>query len=240
MKIAVLADIHSNFTGLQAVLRDVEERGINRVYCAGDLVGYGPRPNEVIDLLRKRQIPTVMGNYDDAIGFMRFVCGCDYKDEAAMKLAEQSMLWTKEHTSEENKAWLRELPKQIAFTEEGLRFLIVHGSPRQLNEYLFENTPDQYLNQLLTENNCDVLICGHTHLPYHKELSNGHVINVGSAGKPKHGNPNLTYGILDIQEGGKLQAEFVQVVYDFAQTAREIEEAGLPAEFARAVRTGKA
>ncbi|WP_333871596.1 metallophosphoesterase family protein [Desulforamulus putei] len=239
MKIAVFADVHSNLLGLEAALQDIEKREISRIYCAGDLVGYGPRPNEVIALLRRKAIPTVMGNYDDAIGNMRFICGCDYKDEKALKLGERSVLWTKEHTSEENKAWLRELPQRVAFTEEGFRFLIVHGSPRQLNEYLFENTPDEYLNELLAENNCDVLICGHTHLPFHKTLAKGHIINVGSAGKPKHGNPNVTYAILDVAERN-LTVEFIQVPYDFEQTAREIEEVGLPSEFAQMIRTGKA
>ncbi|ABO49129.1 hypothetical protein Dred_0587 [Desulforamulus reducens MI-1] len=95
---------------------------------------------------------------------MRFVCGCDYKDEQAMRIGEHSLLWTKEHTSEENKAWLRQLPQRLEFTAGALRFLLVHGSPRQLNEYLFVNTPEEVLSQFLTENQCDVLVCGHTHL----------------------------------------------------------------------------
>ncbi|AEF93881.1 phosphodiesterase, MJ0936 family [Desulfotomaculum nigrificans CO-1-SRB] len=239
MKIAIFADVHSNLLGLQAVLADIRQRGIDTIYCLGDLVGYGPRPNEVIDLLRQENIPTVMGNYDDAIGHMRFICGCDYKDEQAMKLGERSILWTKEHTSEENKAWLRQLPERLEFNAGGLKFLLVHGSPRQLNEYLFENTPEKVLNQFLTENHCDVLVCGHTHLPYHKQVAEGHVINVGSAGKPKHGNANVGYALLDVAEGN-LTVEFIQVPYDFEQTAREIEEVGLPREFAQIIRTGKA
>lgn len=239
MKIAVFADVHSNLLGLEAVLNDIEKKGITEIYCAGDLVGYGPRPNEVIKLLRKKGIATLMGNYDDAIGNMRLICGCDYKNEKALKLGEGSILWTKEHTSEESKAWLRELPQRIEFTAEGLQFLIVHGSPRQLNEYLFENTSDEYLSELLSENNCQVLVYGHTHLPYHKVLEKGHAINVGSAGKPKHGNPNVGYALIDVAEG-KLSVEFVQVAYDYEQTAREIEEVGLPVEFAEIIRTGRA
>ncbi|MBO8137918.1 MAG: metallophosphoesterase family protein [Desulfotomaculum sp.] len=238
MKIAVFADIHSNLLGLKAVLDDINKKNINKVYCAGDLVGYGPRPNEVIELLRQKEIPTVMGNYDDAVGNMRLVCGCDYKDEKAMKLGERSISWTKENTSEENKSWLRELPQQITFTAEGLRFLIVHGSPRKLNEYLFESTPGEYLNDLLAENSCDVLICGHTHLPYHNKLENGHVVNVGSAGKPKHGNPNVNYAVINAAEKN-VSVDFIEVAYDYETTAKEIEEAGLPGEFADIIRTGR-
>ncbi|MCL5779745.1 MAG: metallophosphatase family protein, partial [Firmicutes bacterium] len=218
MRFAVVSDVHSNLLGLEAVLTDIRQRGISTLYCLGDLVGYGPRPNEVIDLLRRENIPTLMGNYDDAIGNMLLICGCDYKDEKAMKLGERSILWTKEHTSEENKAWLRELPQRIEFAAGGLKFLLVHGSPRQLNEYLFEDTPGEVLNRFLTENQCDVLICGHTHLPYHKTLESGHVINAGSAGKPKHGNPNVQYTLLEV-DAGQLAVEFVEVSYDFETTA---------------------
>ncbi|MEW6696598.1 MAG: metallophosphoesterase family protein [Bacillota bacterium] len=239
MKFAVLADVHSNLLSLEAVLTDIQSKGISKIYCAGDLVGYGPRPNEVIDLLRKNNIPTVLGNYDDAIGNMRFICGCDYKNEKAMIIGEQSILWTKEHTSEDNKAWLRQLPERIEINIEGLRFLMVHGSPRQLNEYLFENISDEYLNELLKENHCDVLVCGHTHLPYFKNLEQGYAVNVGSAGKPKHGNPNVGYAILEVNQG-QLHVDFIQVPYNYEQTAKEIEEVGLPKEFAEIIRTGKA
>ncbi|GAB6180409.1 metallophosphoesterase family protein [Desulfotomaculum defluvii] len=239
MKIAIFADVHSNLFSLQAVLVDIRQRGVDAVYCVGDLVGYGPRPNEVIDLLRHENIPTIMGNYDDAIGNMRIICGCDYKNEQAMKLGESSILWTKEHTSEENKAWLRQLPERLEFTAGGLKFLLVHGSPRQLNEYLFEDTSEEILRQFLTENHCDVLVCGHTHLPYHKQVFGGHVINAGSAGKPKHGNANVGYALV-VATKGSLQMEYIQVSYDFEQTAREIEAVGLPREFAEIIRTGKA
>lgn len=239
MKIALFADVHSNLLGLQAVLADIRQRDVDATYCLGDLVGYGPRPNEVIELLRQEDIPTIMGNYDDAIGNMRFICGCDYKDEQAMKLGESSILWTKEHTSEENKAWLRQLPERLEFAAEGLKFLLVHGSPRQLNEYLFENTSEEVLAQFLVESKCDVLACGHTHLPYHKQVAGGHVVNVGSAGKPKHGNANVGYALMNVTEGN-LTVEFIQVPYDFEQTASEIESVGLPKEFAEIIRTGKA
>ncbi len=239
MKIAVFADIHSNLLGLRAVMADIRKRGAETVYCLGDLVGYGPKPNEVIALLRQNNIPTVMGNYDDAVGNMRLICGCDYKDEKAMQLGERSIRWTKEHTSDENKAWLRQLPQRLEFTAGGLKFLLVHGSPRQLNEYLFENTDEELLNQFFIENQCDVLLCGHTHLPYYKQTAKGHVINVGSAGKPKYGSPKVGYALLNVNEG-HLTVELIRVDYDFEQTAREIEEAGLPQEFARIIRTGRA
>ncbi|MCL6478221.1 MAG: metallophosphatase family protein [Peptococcaceae bacterium] len=236
MRMAVISDIHGNLYALEAVLQDIGTRGIANVYCTGDLVGYGPRPNEVIELIKTNGIPTVMGNYDDAVGNMRFICGCDYKDEKDLKLGESSIAWTKENTSEANKQWLRELPGEIRLSVAGRKILFVHGSPRALNEYLYENTEEEYLHELLAENNANVLVCGHTHLPYAKRIPGGYIINAGSAGKPKHGNPNATYVIIEIGGDRGLKTEIVEVPYNYEKTAGEIEDSGLPTEFARIIR----
>ncbi len=239
MKMAVISDIHSNLHSLEAVLKDIENRGISKVYCTGDLVGYGPRPDEVIELIKRNRIPTVMGNYDDAIGNLRFVCGCDYKDEKASLLGERSIAWTKENTSETSKRWLGELPGEIRLSVSGLGILFVHGSPRALNEYLYENTAEEYLNELMAEKDTDVLVCGHTHLPYVKRVGKGCVVNAGSAGKPKHGNPDVSYVIIEIAGDEGLLAEIIEVPYKYEETAREIENSGLPGEFAQIIRTGR-
>lgn len=115
---------------------------------------------------------------------------------------------------------------------------IVHGSPRRLNEYLHEDTGDEYLRELLEESGADVLICGHTHIPYHKQPAAGkHVINAGSAGKPKHGDRRAVYALVEI--GDAVRVEFPKAPYDFESAARAIEAAGLPEEFARIIRTGR-
>jgi putative phosphoesterase len=238
MRAAVISDVHGNLYALEAVLKDIAGKGINLVYCTGDLVGYGPRPNEVIELVRRHKIHTVMGNYDDAIGNMRLICGCDYKDEKSLRLGEISVAWTKETTTEKNKQWLRELPAEIKLSASGLEILFVHGSPRALNEYLYEDTGEKYLNELLAENNVNVLVCGHTHLPYVKSISKGYVVNAGSAGRPKQGDPDVTYAVIETGWEKGLKAEIVKVPYSYEKTAGEIENAGLPAEFAEVIRTG--
>ncbi|KJS14930.1 MAG: serine/threonine protein phosphatase [Peptococcaceae bacterium BRH_c4b] len=238
MKLAVISDIHSNLYGLEAVLKDIGEKGVTDIFCTGDLVGYGPRPNEVIDLIRKLNIPTVMGNYDDAIGNLRLMCGCDYKDERSLQLAEKSLLWTKDNTSETNKQWLRELSEEIRIIFSGMEILFVHGSPRALNEYLYEDTPENYIKDLLDEVGADILVCGHTHLSYIKKTSAGYIVNAGSAGKPKHGNPNVTYLVLEVA-GGELIGQIVEVPYNYEDAAKEIEQVGLPREFAEIIRTGR-
>jgi putative phosphoesterase len=237
MKIAVISDIHSNILALEAVLKDIERQQVDQVYCAGDLVGYAPFPNDVIELIRRKQIPTVMGNYDDGIGFMRFICGCDYKDEKSQALGEKSIVWTKAHTTEENKDFLRNLPSEIRFTVDGKKVLLVHGSPNRLNEYITQDTPRDYALDLIELNNTDILICGHTHIPFKMILKDKLLINVGSVGKPKHGDTSAIYAIVDF--GVDIEVEFHKVPYDFEVVAKAIEESDLPNEFAALIRSGK-
>ena len=116
MKIAVISDIHSNIYALDSVLADIETKDIDMTVCTGDLVGYGTRPNEVIETLKKNKILTIMGNYDDAIGNLKIVCGCDYPDPKYAEKAGLSMQFTGQTTTKENKEYLRNLPKELIFT----------------------------------------------------------------------------------------------------------------------------
>jgi len=238
MCLTVLGDIHANLPALEAVLRDIDARGLTNLYCLGDLVGYGTYPNEVIALIRRRRIPTLMGNYDQGVGNHRDDCGCAYKTSEARALGERSIAWTSAHTSAENKAYLRALPMQIPVQLGDLRVMLVHGSPRRVNEYLYADRPDASFERLLDLAESDVLACGHTHLPYHKVLPSGrHVINAGSVGKPKDGDPRAGYMVL--QAGGSdLAVEFVRVAYDVERAAQAIEATAMPDEFAAMLRAG--
>ncbi|MHB8158377.1 MAG: metallophosphoesterase family protein [Desulfocucumaceae bacterium] len=237
MNVAFISDIHGNLHALEAVLKDAGDRGIGAVYCAGDLVGYGPRPNEVAELIKKRGIPTVMGNYDDTIGNRRLVCGCDFKDEEARRLGEKSIAWTRENTTEENRLWLARLPVAMTVSHGGFAISLVHGSPRSMNEYIFPNTSEVYLEELVREVGADVLVCGHTHLPFVKKTAAGYVINAGSVGRPRHGNPKAAYVVVEAG-AGRIAADIIEVSYNYEETAREIERFGLPAQFAEIIRTG--
>ncbi|NPV26305.1 MAG: metallophosphoesterase family protein [Firmicutes bacterium] len=236
MKIAFLADIHSNIHALTAVLENIAQQDVDLVACLGDLVGYGAFPNQVIDTIRQRNILTVMGNYDDSVGNDRLVCGCAFKDDRAAELGLRSLLWTKTNTSKHNKRWLANLPWTIVLEYTNWKVRMVHGSPSSLNEYLFADTP--VLNQVAANLAEDILVCGHTHLPYFRAVSEKWVLNAGSVGKPKHGRPTASYVILDLDDRVP-RAEIVEVNYDYASAANEIVKAGLPAEFAEIIRTGK-
>lgn len=238
MKIAVFSDIHGNKHALDAVLSDIQKRRPDLVVCLGDLVGYGAYPDAVVQTIRETGIPTVMGNYDDAIANGRMVCGCDYKDEKAMAAGVESISWTTENTTETSKKFIQGLPDRIIKEVEGKRILFVHGSPRQLNEYLYQDVPAGHVLAMLTEAGADIMVCGHTHLPYHRIVAGRHVVNAGSAGKPKHGDPMAVYTLIEI--GQDVQVDFIKVPYDHEAAALAVEQAGLPDEFAAILRTGVA
>jgi predicted phosphodiesterase len=239
-QVIIFGDIHGNLPALEAVFEDMKKRGYdNNLYCLGDLVGYGTFPNEVVDAIRQRNIPTIMGNYDQGVGNNSDDCGCAYKTEAAQKLGERSIAWSNAHVSDENKRYLRELPAQIRLKLGELQVLLVHGSPRKINEYLYEERPDESFERLLDVAQADALICGHTHLPYHKVLPSGrHVINAGSVGKPKDDNPNACYLYLSAV-GKNLTVEFIRVPYDVEKAAQAIEASEMPHEFAQMLRDGR-
>jgi len=236
MRLAVFSDVHGNLAALEAVLQDIKRRSTDYTVCAGDLVGYGPFPNQVIELITSGEIPSVMGNYDDGVGFSRMVCGCDYPDPEAQRSGERSITWTKEQTTIENKKVLAGLPREIRLETKGKQLLVVHGSPRQLNEYLRPDTPEVYFRELLAEEAIDVLICGHTHVPFLKRLDRGLIVNVGSVGRPKHGRPNAVYALIHVEQ--EVSVDFIEVPYPVEITARAIEASSLPNEFARQLRTG--
>ncbi|MBW4861799.1 MAG: metallophosphatase family protein [Paeniclostridium sp.] len=236
MRIATISDIHSNLYALNEVLADIEKRNVDMVVCTGDLVGYATRPNEVIETLRKNKILTIMGNYDEAIGNFKIICGCDYPDPKDAEKASLSMKFTAEETTDENKAYLRNLPKEavISFNNKTIRF--VHGSTRLINEYLKENSreADEVMNNL----DEDILVCGHTHIPYVKYYGEKLLVNAGSVGKSKTGSPNANYVIIDIIDS-IVEVEIIEVFYDFEKVAKEIEENKiLPNDFARLIREG--
>lgn len=223
-------------SALDAVLADIRRRTVDRVYCLGDLVGYAPFANEVIDRIRADNIPTIMGNYDDGTGFDRDECGCAYREPREKALGEQSFAWTKRTVTPESKAYLRNLLKEIRFDADGGRFLLVHGSPRRINEYLFEDRPISSFERLAQTSNADVIVFGHTHRPYLKSAGGVLFVNVGSVGKPKDGDPRACYVAMETSKPEKL--EFVRVTYPVEVVAQAIRASELPNEFARDLETG--
>jgi len=231
-EIAVITDIHANLPALQAALARIEELGITEIYCGGDLVGYGPHPNEVCALIAERQIPTIYGNYDYAIARDLDDCGCAYVDRHDRELGQKSVEWTLAHTDRAAKDFMRELPFDLRFELADRLVHLVHGSPRKVNEYLFEDKPARLYERLAAAEDADTLVFGHTHKPWMNAFGGVLFVNCGSIGKPKDGDPRAAFAILDLDDGGQVRARIERVAYDAEAVAAEVRETGLPAEYA--------
>jgi putative phosphoesterase len=230
VRAAVITDIHGNLAALEAVLDTIEDRGIERTLCGGDLVGYGPYPNEVCELIERRGIPTIYGNYDYAIGRDLEDCGCAYRDQHDRELGEQSIAWTLQHTNHQAKDFMRGLPFDLRFELAGRRALLVHGSPRKVNEYLFEDKPARTFERIAGLADCDALVFGHTHQPWVHEYGGVLFVNCGSVGKPKDGNPRACFAVLEVADG-EVHARIERVDYDAESVAHEIAASDLPSEY---------
>jgi putative phosphoesterase len=227
MSVAVITDIHANLPALEAALQRIDELGVDAVYCGGDLVGYGPHPNGVCAVIEQRGIPTIYGNYDYAIGRDLEDCGCAYVDQHDRDLGQRSVDWTLAHTNDAAKAFMRGLPFDLRFTAGDSDVHLVHGSPRKVNEYLFEDKPARLYERLAAAEDADVLVFGHTHKPWIHEYGGVLFVNCGSVGKPKDGDPRGAFAVLD-EGGGRIE----RVDYDAEAVAREVAAAGLPSEYA--------
>jgi putative phosphoesterase len=230
-RIAVITDIHGNLPALEASLDTIDALGIDEIYCGGDLVGYGPRPNDVCALIEQRRIPTIYGNYDYAIGRDLDDCGCAYVTQHDRELGQRSVAWTLANTEQRWKDWMRELPFDLHVPLGDQDIHLVHGSPRKVNEYLFEDKPARLYERLAKAEEAQVLVFGHTHKPWINTYGGVLFVNCGSVGKPKDGDPRAAFAILEVTAVG-VEASIERVPYDAEAVAREVEAVGLPSEYA--------
>jgi putative phosphoesterase len=254
MKIALFSDVHANLPALEAVLEDIDRQHVDAIYCLGDLVGYNVWPNEVIDLIRQRRIPTIAGNYDFGIGRSSDDCGCAYKNETEKAMGAHSIAYTNSSIQTEARQYLRTLPSHIQLefklNIETHKLLLVHGSPRKINEYLLEDRDEKSLLRILENAGADLLCFGHTHRPYHRklpymlhgQLAYRHAINLGAVGKPKDGDPRACYALLTIdqyttlKDPESLTVEFVRVPYPIQIAVAAIQASPLPDDYAEMLR----
>lgn len=237
MRIAVIADIHANLPALKAVLNDMAKRNIEGVVHLGDLVGHGPHPDQVVALVRAQGITGVTGNYDLAVLEPETLPAAEkLLKKPLTPWAVKTLQWTRDNTSEETKEYLKTLPAMLWIEEGDRKILLVHGSPEAPNEYLTPVTPDERLKELLDRSGADIIFAGHTHLPMAREIGDRLIINPGSVGKPKDGDPRAAYLIIDTENG--FVAERIRVTFDVESVAQDCVISGLPEEQAEGLRKG--
>ena len=240
-RVAVFGGVYNHHLSLARTLEDARARGAQEIYCLGDMGGFGPNPDKVFPYLRDVPDLFVMqGHYDHSIGNRLQDCACGYTDPRDNHFAQISYDYTLAHTSDDNKDWLRDLPTHYRRRWGGLRVLCAHGSPRKVNEFLWESTtPDAFLAWLLDAHDADVALVTHTGIPWTRRLPDGRlVVNVGAIGRPaNNGRTSVDYVMLHITPG-HIDVEPIQLAYDHAALAQEMREAALPEEFVQTILTG--
>ncbi len=219
MRFAVIGDIHGNIYALEAVYEDIKNKNIDFVISTGDLVGYMMYPNEVIEFLKKNKIASIQGNHDKFIAKGNKIQDISvFSQDEVQKNASE--IYTNYVLKDENREFLRNLPEEIRIRKNNFNVLIVHGSPRKIDEYLYEN--GENLLEITKNFSENVIISGHTHIPYVKKVEDKYFINAGSVGKPKHGNPKSTYVIVDLDEEIKVTIE--EASYNYEKMVSDIEK----------------
>ncbi len=239
-RVAVFGGIYNNHFALLELLEDATRRGAEAIYCLGDLGGFGPNPEKVRPLLAEGGVLAIQGNYEESLAAGREDCNCGYTDPRDNHFAEISYGYTERSCSPEFKAWMGALPRRRRVRIGGRELLLVHGSPRRVNEFLFQSTsPVPFLEVLLDQNRCDGILATHTGLHWHRRLPSGRdVVNVGVIGRPANdGNTNVWYAMLEARDE-ELGVELVPLPYDHLGLAAEMRTEGLPEEFVETILTG--
>jgi Calcineurin-like phosphoesterase len=238
-RFAFIGGIYSNYWSLRATLDDIARRSPDSTHFLGDLGAFGPQPDRVPELLIERGIPGIQGNYEESLSSRATDCHCGYTDPRDNHYAQISYDYTFANTSDALKDWMGTLPRTIRIDANGRKVLLVHGSPRKINEFLWRSTsPEPFLEKLCDDYDADVIVCTHTGLHWHRELPSGrHVINAGVIGRPANdGRTNVWYPVVDIDR--EVRVEFMSVVYDHHRLADEMRREKLPEEFVETILTG--
>lgn len=225
MRVAFLSDIHANLPALRSALTDAEQRGAKVFVVAGDVVGGGPHPVEVISLLREREIPTVRGNVDrqvleaDRTALLGQLLGVAKRRQHA---------WTARQLGPAERAWLTALPPDLRMEWEGVPVRVLHGSPRGDTDYVYPSITGRGLRSKLGDDRPRMLVCGHSHIPFARRVAGVRVVNCGSVGRPIDGDSRGSYVLTDFADGRILRIRIVRFTYPVAMLVAALRERGVP------------
>ncbi len=225
MLIGLIADVHSNAVALKSVLSALRGFSVERILHAGDIVGYNPYPDETIELFKKNNIISIAGNHDRAL-----VTG----DTSGFNpYAKAALEWTRKAVLPDNSGYIKGLKNIESIIIDEKRIVLVHGSPFDIDEYVY---PEKVIPELLSAANADILVLGHTHIQFKKEYPEGIIVNPGSVGQPRDGNPRAAFAVLDT-ESGKIELE--RAAYDIEKVIEDMLAAHLPEKLALRLKIGR-
>jgi putative phosphoesterase len=226
MLIACLSDIHGNLPALEAAVADAKARGASKVLCAGDMTGYGPFPDEVCRFLDAQRIPTIIGNYDQKV---IEILKQGNAVSAGMKLKKREiLLWAAHHLGKESQQYLSGLPESLTLQMGGHTLSVVHGSPLSTEDAIYPSITERGVRNKLRGLCPEILVCGHTHIPFVKRVGGILIVNCGSAGHPVDGDPRPAYALIRAEQGVKPQGRIVRFEYDRDRTIAALEKTSLP------------
>ncbi|MEM8993152.1 MAG: metallophosphoesterase family protein [Acidobacteriota bacterium] len=237
-KITVFGGIYNNSYGLEALLE--QSHGADAIYCLGDFGGFGPHPEKVWPLLEAADVLSIQGNYEESLASGREDCNCGYADPRDNHYAEISYRYTAERCSDPFKRYLGSHPRRRRVRVGDRELLLIHGSPRRVNEFLFESTASvPFLEVLLDQEQADGILCTHSGLQWHRRLPSGRdVVNVGVIGRPANdGSTRVWYAELE-DRGDHLGVDLRPLRYDHQSLARDMRAEGLPEVFVDTILTG--
>ena len=238
MRLLIVSDIHSNHAALQAVLDDATPW--DRCICAGDTVGYGPDPNECIGALRDNGFRCIMGNHDHAVinGDTPPLENTPEKFHFNPRAARAIEI-NRGLLIPYSRAYLEGLPTSLRLKVNRIYIAAYHGSPRApLSEYVLPEEAKMRAPQLIAESDCNLLILGHTHKPYALEHGDALLLNPGSVGQPRDGDPRASYATVEIAEG-RITSRIHRVKYDIERTQEKMKRLGLPISLASRLGLGR-
>ena len=236
MKVALIVDVHANLPALEAVLAHAREAHVLEIWHIGDFVGYGAFPDEVEDRLRHEDVLSIVGNYD--LKVLKFKKKRDKWRTSKRPEKWLAFKWAYENLSKGSRKYLRSLPREIRIEVAGKRILLTHGSPASNEEHLTLDTSEQRLRDLARVANVDVIVCGHSHRPFMRQVDDVCFINTGSVGRPDDGDPRAAYAILHIKPG-LLQVRHYRLEYDVTRAVAAIRKHQLPEAFAQMMLQGR-
>ncbi|MGH2455703.1 MAG: metallophosphoesterase family protein [Candidatus Limnocylindria bacterium] len=232
MRIALISDVHGNLPALRAVLDDLASIGCDAVWCAGDVVGRGPHPNEVVEELRRHSIPTVQGNWDEAVGMGREVTGSIWATPEAEAEGYASLVWTAARLTDENRTWLRQLPDKLRLEIHGRSAMLFHGAPLKQNEYIWEDRPSRYFARIASDEGDDLFCFGHTHESFHRVCGQAHFVAAGSVGCGSGADARARYAVMYVTEADVVVG-FRSVEYDHETVVRDLVASGMGVDLMR-------
>jgi putative phosphoesterase len=224
--IAVISDVHANLQALEAVIQDAEGRGVDAFLNAGDLTGFGPNPNEVIELVCEKNVLSILGNYD-----LEVIEG-KAKEKGEKKLA---LKFARKELSKSCEDYLHSLPRELRLEAAGVKLLVTHGSPESIDEHIYPDTPAERLKTLSDISKADVIIVGHSHEQLWRQVNGASFVNPGSVGRPGDGKPQAAYAILKFNP---LKVEMVRLGYNVEAAADALRKKSLPESFAQMLLQG--